>query len=44
MEKNYYFKINDQHYNFTDILYITEMMMMIINIELIKEEEKHHPL
>ena len=30
-KKNYHdFKINDQHYNFTDIMYITEMMMMMM--------------
>ena len=32
--KKNYFKINDQHYNFTDIMYITGtvmMMMMMIN-------------
>ena len=28
--KNYYFKINDQHYNFMDILYIIETMMMMM--------------
>ena len=29
-KKNYHFKINDQHYNFTDIMNITEMMMMMM--------------
>lgn len=31
-KKNYHFKINDQHYNFTDIMYIAEMMMMMMMI------------